>query len=834
MDLFAEDSVNQEPTADTVTGKISAIFFSSPDSFYKVLLVKVSETSLDWHEDELVVTGNFADVKEEVTYTFTGKKVDHPKYGTQFQAQNYQAAVPTSRSGLISYLSGDEFPGVGKKTAERIVDLLGLDAIDEILSNPQVLAPLNLKAPTQKMIVETLQANNGMEQIIIGLNGYGFGSQLAAAIYDKYQGKTLDVIHENPYQLAEDIDHISFKRADQIAKDLGFQDTAPERIRAGLLQTLTDLSMANGDIYTSAKPLMNQTLGLLESARPTQIAPDAVATQLIELAKEQKVVGDQDRIYLKKLYDAEWGIAEHLNRLLKDIPEQTQRYSPDAIDKQIRIVEKQLGITYDDSQKQALSAAISSQVFLLTGGPGTGKTTIIRGLVALFAKLHGVSLDVNEYKDQPFPVLLAAPTGRAAKRMSETTNLPASTIHRLLGLTGREKNEAEATTNDLEGGLLIIDEMSMVDVFLFRSLLKAIPSGMQVILVGDKDQLPSVGPGQVFSDLLASKSVPAIELSTIYRQGDGSSIIPLAHAIKEGQLPADFSMNQRDRSFISCNLNQIEPVIRQIIERAKAKGFTAQQIQVLAPIYRGAAGINRLNAVIQEIMNPLTSPRQKDVLFHDQHFRIGDKVLHLVNSPENNVFNGDIGQVVGIELAKDKGNKDKTDKLTIAFEQTEVTYSRNDWNRLTLAYCMSIHKSQGSEFTMVILPMVMQYSRMLQRNLLYTAITRASQMLIMLGDQQAFQASVDNVSINRKTTLRQRLAQVIQGQAPTETNGALAANEQEITQDEPIQATEPDPEITAEGPKILTADLILSQRIDPMIGMSNIKPSDFMTPAGRD
>lgn len=842
MDLLATDRGQQ---GDYVVGSVSAVFFTSQDSFYKVLLIKVSETSLDWHEDEIVVTGNFADIKDDVVYRFTGKRVEHPKYGVQFQATNYQNETPTSRNGVIAYLSGDDFPGVGKKTAEKVVDALGADAIDAILNDHSVLDPLGLSPKVTQTLVTQLQTNNGMEQIIIGLNGYGFGSTLAAAIYNRYQEKTLDVIHDNPYQLAEDITGVSFKRADQIATQLGYAPDRPERLRAGILQTLRDLSVANGDTYTTAKPLLTNTLSLLENSRNVRLNPQQLADQLLELAKQQKVVGDEQRIYLKPLYDDEWQIAEHFNRLLQDDDEENkQTFSDKAIQQQLRKVEKQLDITYDESQTAALTAAIRAKVLLLTGGPGTGKTTIIRGLVHLYAKMHDVSLDINEYKERPFPVLLAAPTGRAAKRMSETTDLPASTIHRLLGLTGREGNIEDATTKDLEGGLLIIDEVSMVDVSLMKVLLRAVPVGMQVILVGDKDQLPSVGPGQVFHDLLASDQLPKIQLDTIYRQGDGSSIIPLAHAIKKGQLPADFTKNQRDRSFIACRANQVADVIDQIVAKAHVKGFSAADIQVLAPMYRGTAGIDHLNEILQEILNPKKDERTKEVTFRNQQFRIGDKVLHLVNSPENNVFNGDIGTITGIDLASDPHSKVKSDQLTIAFEQTEVTYQRNDWIRLTLAYCMSIHKAQGSEFKLVILPMVSQYNRMLQRNLLYTAVTRAADMLILVGEPQAFATCVENLSVNRATTLTQRIQAVL---APDQTPSPTAEAE---TQPAEKDATPTAGESVTAGPTAdaekrtpataapatptdyrLTPELALAGQIDPMIGMQGITPQQFMPQA---
>lgn len=822
LDLFNMTNQDAQPY---VVGKVSTTFFASPDSFYKVLLVAVSETNMEWREPEIVVTGNFADIAEETNYRFFGKLVDHPKYGKQFQATNYQNDTPTSKAGLVSYLSSNEFKGVGQKTAERVVDALGTGAIDKINADPSVLNPLGLSQKVKETLITTLAANNGVEQIIIGLNGYGFGSQLASAIFDKYKEKTLTVIQENPYQLVEDINGVSFKRADQIAEQLGIGADSPQRIQAGILQALNELAMAEGNTYTTARPLLARTVGLLQDSRQQTIAPQLIADQLLELGRAQKVVGEGDRIFLKGLFDTEWQISEHVNRLLN--ADFNDSFDDATMQKQLRVVEKHQGISYDVSQEQAIQAAIQSPVFLLTGGPGTGKTTIINGIVNLYAQLHDISLDINQYKDKPFPILLAAPTGRAAKRMSETTGLPASTIHRLLGLTGRESSDDVSAAKDLEGAILIVDEMSMVDVYLFRTLLRAVSDGMRVILVGDKDQLPSVGPGQVFFDLLSSKRLPAIELDTIYRQNDTSSIIPLAHEIKNGRLPADFNQNQADRSFIACQAYQMPSVVEQIIKKAMAKGYTADDIQVLAPMYRGPAGVTNLNTIFQEIMNPKTPDHQKEVTFRGVVYRIGDKVLHLVNSPENNVFNGDIGRITGITYAKDKGNSDKADKLTIAFDQNEVTYGRNDWSRLTLAYCTTIHKAQGSQFKMVILPMVMQYARMLQRNLLYTAVTRAKETLIMLGDKGAFQRSVENESVNRQTMLKERLTTTVAKEVAGITNDE--SPQAAPTDSQPEEAAPDGSDDDEQISPPLTMELVQSGKIDPMIGMQGVTPKSIQS-----
>ncbi|EUJ17635.1 Putative helicase, RecD/TraA family protein [Listeria aquatica FSL S10-1188] len=433
-------------------------------------------------------------------------------------------------------------------------------------------------------------------------------------------------------------------------------------------------------------------------------------------------------------------------------------------------------------------------MLVLTGGPGTGKTTVIKGIVELFSELHGVSLDPHAYKDgDAFPVLLAAPTGRAAKRMSESTGLPAMTIHRLLGMNGQE-DLSDDSERAIEGRLLIVDEMSMVDIWLANQLFRALPSHIQVILVGDEDQLPSVGPGQVLRDILRSEIAPTVELTDIYRQKDGSSIIQMAHDIKAGFLPADFTKNSKDRSFFHCSVNQIAEVVDQVVQNAKEKGFRARDIQVLAPMYRGPAGINVLNRNLQEIFNPNDSGKRKEISYGDVKYRVNDKVLQLVNQPEKNVFNGDIGEIVSMQYAKE--NTEKQDMITVQFDQTEVSYYKQEFNQLTHAYCCSIHKAQGSEFPIVIMPVVRSYYRMLRRDLLYTGVTRSQQFLILCGEEEAFRMGVERVNdTSRKTTLESRLV-----------------SEEDLARQSSL--------------KILTTENLTE--IDPMIGMNEISPYEFM------
>ncbi|MFR0611798.1 ATP-dependent RecD-like DNA helicase [Limosilactobacillus balticus] len=804
-------------------GQVQSEIFTSPDSFFKVLIVSVEEANFDWHAPEITVTGSFGDISDDQTYRFEGKIVEHPRYGQQFQASSYHVNRPTSKDGVIDFLSGKQFTGIGKKTAEKIVDKLGTDAINKIIADPHVLDELKLRKAIKDSLVDNLRANQGMDQIIIGLNDLGFGANLSSAIFDKYGEETLHIINENPYQLAAEIDGISFNRADQVAQKLGIATDDSRRIDAAIIQTLDDLTMETGDTFTTTKPLLQQTIQLLAQGSGGRVSTDLIANQIVELEKNQEIRYADEKIYPTALYNAEWQIADHLHRLLTVDPE---KLPATTIEKTVTKVAKQSGLTYDQVQKEAIKTALNSKVMLLTGGPGTGKTTIIKGIVASYAKIHDLSLDVSEYKEKSFPVLLAAPTGRAAKRMSEATDLPASTIHRLLGLNGREM-PTDMNARDLEGSLLIIDEMSMVDTLLFKTLIQAIPTSMHVVLVGDKDQLPSVGPGQVFHDLLDFAELPKVELTNIHRQAADSTIIPLAHAIKEGKLPPDLTNKMPDRSFISCHANQVPSVVQQIIDLSKKRDYSANDIQILAPMYRGQAGIDRLNELAQQAYNPPTNGKQ-EVDFRGLTFRVGDKVLQLVNVPEKNIFNGDIGNITAIESGRTVGKKNES--ITVDFDGNEVTYNRMEWNQLRLAYCISIHKAQGSQFKMVLLPVVRQFSRMLQRNLLYTAITRAAEKLVLIGEPYAVATSVENEAVNRNTSLVERLKMVwekhndLQRSLKTDTlekdltknTGSVSS---QITVNEQTDSRSVDPQ---SQDYLLTAELINSNKIDPLIGMENI------------
>lgn len=790
-----------------VEGDVAAIYFSNPSNFYKVLLINVEDTNVEYYDAQIVIVGNFGQIETGESYEFYGSLTDHPKYGVQFKADRYAKNQPSTEEAVISYLSGQKFKGVGEKTAQKIVDTLGVDCIDLILDNPNTLKEVpGLNKAKREMIVKVIEDEQGMQKVIFTLNKYGVSNQLAYRIYGHYETETLTVLQENPYQLVADIQGIGFNRADHIAEEMGIASDAPERIQAGILYGVKEASLSNGDTYVSGETLMKSTIHVLEQSRPFIIDPDLIAENLLIMVEEKTIFQDENKFYLPSLYVSEWGIVNSIEKIQsRDFDAVDESLLEDMIDD----LEEDLDISYGESQRSAIIEGINSPIFVLTGGPGTGKTTVLNGIVNLFAEVHELSLDPYSYKDEAFPILLAAPTGRAAKRMKETTELPAGTIHRLLGLTADDDN-LEANI-ELDGKLLIVDEMSMLDTWLAYQLFKSVPKGMQVILVGDKDQLPSVGPGQVLRDLIDSEKVAQKELVDIYRQNESSSIIPLAHEIKSNKLPDDFREPKIDRSFISCRTDQVLDVTEKVVNRAIDKGFTSEQVQVLAPMYRGKAGIDTLNEHLQNLFNPNENNERKEVKFLDKVYRINDKVLQLVNDPERNVFNGDVGFITGIIPAKE--SELKTDELVIDFEGNEVNYLRNEWNKITLAYCSSIHKAQGSEYDMVILPMVHSYGRMLKKDLLYTAITRASSFLILLGEQGAYEKSLNQASMLRKTSLKERL---------------MSEEDQEIIEEElkeqTVQTAADESTEIKQKDFILSAQAVNKKEVDPMVGMEGITP----------
>ena len=731
------------------SGTIERIIFENPSNFFRILLLDIEDTDAEDFEDfEIIVTGSMADVMEGEDYTFWGSLVQHPKYGQQLKISRYERAKPSS-NGLVKYFSSDHFKGIGVKTAQKIVQLYGEDTedtIDKILAEPEKLTQINgLAAKNREAFVAKLRLNYGTEMVLAKLAAYGIPNKLAFQIQDTYKEETLDIVEKYPYQLVEDIQGIGFKIADHLAEELGIQSDAPERFRAGLVHTLLTQSMERGDTYVEARDLLEHTIELLESSRQVELDPSLVADELAHLIEEDKVQNVETKIFENSLFFAEEGIRSNLVRLLEKGKQDS--FDPDKITAAIQQVEESSGISYDSIQKDAIRQAINQKVFILTGGPGTGKTTVINCIIAVYAQLRG--LDLRKVND--LPILLAAPTGRAARRMNELTGLPSATIHRHLGMTGDD--DTSHLDDYLDADFIIVDEFSMVDTWLANQLLSNISSQTKLLIVGDADQLPSVSPGQVLADLLQIPTIPQTKLETIYRQSEESTIVTLASQIQKGILPADFTEKKADRSYFEARNEHIPPMIEKIASAAIRSGIPAQDVQVLAPMYRGPAGIDQINNLMQNLINPV---EKEELTFEapDCQYRQGDRGIHLVNDAESNVFNGDLGYIS--DLLPAKYTDSKQDELTIDFDGNELVYQRSEWYKIRLAYAMSIHKSQGSEFPVVILPITKSSHRMLQRNLIYTAITRAKSKLILLGEKVAFDYAVKNTGTARKTYLIER------------------------------------------------------------------------------
>lgn len=844
---------NQPTSEDYVIGEVKATFFFNESNFYRVMSVEIDETNTMYSEKEIVMTGNFPTIQDGTTYHFKGKLVDHAKYGVQFQVTSYEAQKITSKEGLIRFLSSEQFPGIGDTIASRIVDAFGDQTIDTILNDAEALKVVKgLSKKTRTMLHERMVEQRGNEQVFVKLAEMGFSSRLAGQIYGLYHNEAVEIIEENPYILIDDIRGFGFQKADQIALNIGFPLDSPVRVAGGVMFVLNLATFESGNTFVMEEPLIEKTQEVLMHGQSQFIEAKRIQDTISDMNETGKLIlSEEGRVALPTLYFAEVGIAKMMGQMQQ--PQYQPQYPGVDLDEEIQKLEQDLGISYGQAQKKAIKEALTSKMFILTGGPGTGKTTVLNGIVQLYARLNNISLNVEEYDPGAFPISLAAPTGRAAKRMTEMIHLPASTIHRLLGLTG-EEDDSEESGVQLETDLLIIDEMSMVDTWLAYKLLSSVPSFMQVIFVGDKDQLASVGPGQVLADLLSSQTVKTRELDEIYRQKNQSTIVQLAHQIKQGIVPKDLMMNQRDRSFFKVQANQIADLVAIVAKRAVDKGYQKRDVQVLAPLYKGQAGINHINERLQAVLNPNDDGKRRELVYFEQTFRVGDKVLQLKNQAEKNVFNGDLGEIVAIFFAKETTNK--VDQIVVQFDEVEVTYERNDFNEITLAYCTSIHKSQGSEFPIVIVPLVPQHHRMLKRNLLYTGITRAKQSLIMCGEPQAFQTAIQNVDASRQTQLKDFLmeavdvdermatavaAEIEEKDATTSKNQAESraetTSDDDLTENSSPETGDPTEEHVDEKVATnidsavedfyLTADLVLSHSIDPMIGMEGIKPEDF-------
>ena len=778
------------------TGIVQSIIFSNEQDLFKIINVRIVGQLPNYDRPEINVTGSFGDLQAGDSYRFSGSLITHKKFGLQFKATSYSQILPHEKQSLVTYLSSDKFPGIGKKAAAKIVDTAGFDVLADLKAHPNRIADLPLSSRQQASLLAGISQMDTYAEIALQLAKFGINRKLANRLYQLYHGDVMNQIEKDPYEFVNQVAGYGFRRADQIGQDLKIASDDPRRIKGAVYQYLLDCLNEAGDTKVALKDLLIQSSQLLQ----LEVFAPIVAV-INDLQHQGKLVVTDNDVALQNIYQTELDIAQTMAELAKRPVSKTDSYSNKAMQTAIKHAEHELGIHYDETQNLAICNALSHPISILTGGPGTGKTTIINGILHCLKELAEIPAASLESSDSPF--LLAAPTGRAAKRMTELTGMNAKTIHRLLGI-GIGNQQEQSDLNELNGEILIIDEMSMVDMFLFKRVVASIVGTRHVVFVGDKDQLPAVGAGNIFSDLIKSQAFPTTVLQHIHRQGDDSSIVSLAHAVNRGENSDTLFKKTQNYSFISCQGQLIDQAVVQITQLAIKRGFSPDDIQVLGAMYNGAGGITHLNQVLSPVLNPQTDTT-KQLFVHDEVFRIGDRVLQLQNNPEKDIYNGQIGKIIGID-------EQHPDKCLIAnFDGRELNFSKQDVFDLTLAYAITIHKSQGSEFPLVILNLTMQNFVMLKRNLLYTAITRAQSNLVMVGEPRAFQVALATAGNDRKTGLVSKLQAAIGTTAAVSPSAVTTAKVGASVETE-----------TPETSNQLTPELIYSGQIDPMIGMAGL------------
>jgi len=715
--------------SEKLVAKIERYIFRNDESAYTIAKV-LSEDG-----DEEIIVGYIPMLMEDTYYEFFGEWINHDKYGHQFKIESFKKSELQSIDGLISYLSSSLFFGIGPVTATKIVDLLGIDAVKKIIEDPNVLNPLKFSSEKKARLKAELLDNEYNEYTLVKLYGFNIGGKTAMKIIDTYGLLAVEKLEENPYDLITDISGIGFIKADEIAERMGILKDDPRRIKAAILYAFEVFSNSRGDIYLNKELLFKQTLAILK----VEVDLESFLNELIE--KEQ-IILEEDRYYLKYNYTIEVELAKEIKRINQGSSEITSDY----VEAILSVIEIQNAIEYTNLQKQAIINALTNKVAIITGGPGTGKTTIIAAVLEIYSQFYNLNL-VNE--NTYYQIALMAPTGRAAKRMEEVLDYPAKTIHRHLGF-GYDGKFSYSKDNPLPFNLIIIDEASMIDVFLAHKLFSSIKDNTKIVIVGDQDQLPSVSPGQVLKDLIDSKTINTSKLKEIHRQAINSNIIKLAHQVNIQQLDY-YNLNSGGDLFLAnINFGDVAKTIVSQVKGALSQGYDLiEDIQVLIPMYRGDVGIDNLNLLMQ---NEFNKEKVNPLKYGDKEYYENDKVIQLANDPERGVMNGDIGKV--IKIGKDHNNKDF---MQIDFDGQIAVYDKEALKDISLAYAMSIHKSQGSEYKIVIMPLVKQHTHMLKKELLYTAITRAKQFLIIVGDMSLLVYAANNLAEARKTTLKKRL-----------------------------------------------------------------------------
>ena len=714
----------------SIVGKIGHIIYKDEKTRYTVARFRLYELN----EKMITITGYLPQFQDDCLLNLTGTYLDHPRFGMQFQVQHYHRVLPTEPESIITFLSSPLFPGIGKKFAESIVDRWGEDSLVILKENPSLLKEIKGYTPKKEEALVNGLVNYGEdEEAIRFFTTHGLGIRNILRLERAYGKDAYQLVKENPYRLIEEVDGIGFKIADKLALNMGFDWDDPRRLMAGLCAMTMEECMRTGDSYVEYERLAQVFANQFNdnSLDFDQLLKDAV--------QSQKLFQVNEKIFHPSQYKSE----QYIAHTLKEYPYlDLQPISDEEVMVHLELLEKELNITYDESQKEAILTFFHSPFTIMTGGPGTGKSTVIGAMIHLWKRLY-----------PSYSLACAAPTGRASKRLFELNGVESFTIHSLLKWDLESNTFGMDETNPLSIDCLIVDEFSMVDTWLMSHLLKASQQVKKILIVGDKDQLPSVAPGQVLKDLIDCQVFPVISLTHIYRQKEGSDVISLAHQIREKEL--DFDVLKNDIKWFECRAVDVKQIVLEVVAQAQLKGYPLQQIQVLAPMYSGLAGIDALNHTIQKFVNP-PDEMKRELKVGTQIFREQDKILQLKNQPNDDVYNGDIG--VCIEIIYAKEDELKQNRIIVDFDGRIVEYTSETFIHITLAYCVSVHKAQGSEYPIVILPVVPEHRFMLQKRLLYTAVTRASKSLILIGSKQLFSQGISvNEDIPRKTCLLEYL-----------------------------------------------------------------------------
>ena len=717
-----------------IKGTISKIIYRNNSNGYTVGLIKIKESDEEVGKIE-TFTGVLPEFNEKTIYQLNGTFTTHNKYGYQFQVDSFEIVLPEKKDELVDFLSSDLFP-IGEKTAKKIVGAFGEDTIDVILNNKEKLLEIpRLGIEKINKINNILKEYQSTSNIVLELNRMGFNTKDSLMLLNKYKDKVIRIIDNNIYDLIDNI-NLNFKEIDTIAINNKYDLYDERRVEALIIYLLNEITFEQGDTYSFFQEIYNSIIKYLPDLKSEDLE-----YYLLKLSKQKRVVIKKEKYYLKELYDAEEYIADRIYRL-----NNMERRKLPKLKEKIKELEQKIGITYDESQKNAIITSLNNNFTITTGGPGTGKTTIIKGIIRMLVDTCHIS---------PQNIALLAPTGRASRKLMEVCNIPAYTIHKYLGWDKDNNTFSHNEINVCKEEYIIVDEASMIDTMLMFSLLKGTRLDSKFIFIGDYYQLPSVSQGQVLKDMIDSEVLDVIKLNNLYRQKDGNYIINLAHEIKNKELSDNFLTKKEDYNFIEVDNDYVLTSIKDIILKALEKGYREKDIQVLAPMYKSQNGIDNLNKMLQEIFNPKSNDKN-ELTVGNKTYREGDKVLELVNDSDNSISNGDLGYIINITNKEKNGNK--KNEIIVDFDGNIVSFSPDKFINITHGYAISVHKSQGGEFNMVIIPFVNSFKRMLYNKLIYTAVTRAKSKLILIGSREAFVYGVNNDYVNnRKTTLKEML-----------------------------------------------------------------------------